>query len=138
MERFKVNQKNLVKVLRASDSMLRRWLDYADEFMNNAFNAKWMNEANQDKQAIREMLNRGYRKDFISFNRKRMLEIEVDLEFLNRMSDYIIEFKAICRLQNEKIEAERDTIRLAKMKRQFRPRDRFERKISPLKVKNIA
>lgn len=138
MERFRINKKDNVKILKASDSMLRRWLDYADEFMNNVFNTKWMNEANQDKQAIREMLNRGYRKEFISFSRKRMLEIVVDLEFLDRISDYIIEFKAICKLQNEKIEAERDTIRLAKMKRQFRPRDRRERKVRILKIKDVA
>lgn len=138
MERFRINKKDNVNILKASDSMLRRWLDYADEFMNNVFNTKWMNEANQDKQAIREMLNRGYRKEFISFSRKRMLEIVVDLEFLDRISDYIIEFKAICKLQNEKIEAERDTIRLAKMKRQFRPRDRRERKVRILKIKDVA
>jgi len=134
--------KRVFRKEKASYEMLRRWLDYAEEFKGTVFNKEWFDNAEDDKERIREMLGRGIDREVIDFiNRKRMLVIDVEVEFLERIAEYIDEFERISRIKAEIIEAKKDKTRIYQMLRRFRKRNTKERKLRrlmPLKIKNVA
>jgi len=132
----------VIRKEKASYEMLRRWLDYAEEFKSTVFNRQWFDRAEDDKETVREMLGRGIDREVIRFvDRKKMLVIDVDVEFLKRVAEYINEFEKISKIKAEIVEAKRDKIRVYRMLRRFRKRNTHERKLRklmPLNVKDVA
>ena len=123
--------------VKASIDLLQRLIIYCVEAKSVTMQNKVIYSTEKDISEIRYLLGHGRKGELIKSTRKEMLKISVDVEFWERILDYIDEFKENCSLATEYVTAQADTIRVKKFIRQYKKRDKKERKLFKLNVKEI-
>ena len=127
--------------LKVTINQLRRWLEYCDEFTTSTNRQEFIDQAKSDKDQVRMMLRRGadqFKEILVFQYQRRMLVVDLDPDFLKRISEYIDIFIENCRLYIHIKEARMDKVRIAKLIRMFEPRNKELRRYFKLKVMDAA